>query len=116
MHKKLQALFIGVLATSFVLCLWSTRQPIATDKTEITLVSVHSIRKPHSVEALRSLVTEADKPLSVGGSFYSQGGQTAYPGGIVVDMSRLNKIIDLNVKNKVTTQLPPHSASSFKKI
>ncbi len=103
MHKYLQALFIGAIATSLSLVIISSGERYATDKLELTRVPVHATIKPRTVERLQDLVSSTDKSLSVGGSCYSQGGQTAYPGGIVIDMGHISKIIKLDTKNKMIT-------------
>ena len=74
-----------------------------TDKTAITRVHVHSIVRPTSLEELRRIVCTARHPISIGGSFFSQGGQTAYPGGIVIDMSCFKGIRNLNRQRKLIT-------------
>lgn len=74
-----------------------------SDKTEITKIRVYTVLRPTSIEELSNIVRNADRPLSVGGSFYSQGGQTAYPGGIVIDMAHFDAITNLDATKKLIT-------------
>ncbi len=73
------------------------------DRSDLTAIEVASIERPTTIEELRKLVTGTKKTLSIAGARWSQGGQTAYPGAIVLDMSALSRIIDLDVGRKLVT-------------
>lgn len=64
------------------------------------------VARPINVESLQSVVKYANdhgKKIAVAGTQYSQGGQTQFPGAIQVDMTALNKIINIDVVNKQIT-------------
>lgn len=104
MNKKLlyALLLVVVGSLSYVLIRYNRRTAFA-DRTELTSVSVQSVVKPHSIDELKKVLENSDKPVSISGARYSQGGQTAYPDGIVIDMSSLDRIIALDVENKRIT-------------
>lgn len=104
MNKKLVVGAIVLCGTfSFLLIRYSWQGMRVVDRTELTSVLVHSLVKPHTLSELKKVVTESSRPLAIIGARYSQGGQTAYPGGISIDMSALNKVVDLDVENKRIT-------------
>jgi decaprenylphospho-beta-D-ribofuranose 2-oxidase len=75
-----------------------------TDVSRLHHEKVNRVIAVHTIEDLKSAVAEARAKklkISISGSKHSQGGQTYYPNGIVLDMSSFNKIIDLDVKNKI---------------
>jgi FAD/FMN-containing dehydrogenase len=74
-----------------------------SDVTQLTVVYVDEIVKPKTIDKLQKIIRNAQKPISVAGARYSQGGQIAYPGGIVIDMSHLNTIKNLDIENKKIT-------------
>ena len=74
-----------------------------TDKLGLTSIRVNKIITPNTVEELQNIVRTSTLPISIAGACYSQGGQTGYPDGIVIDMSKLNKIIAFNQTDKTIT-------------
>lgn len=59
---------------------------------------------PSNVSEIMDIVT-SNKKISLVGANKSQGGQTIYPGSIRLNLSKLNKLINLDVKaKKVTVQ------------
>jgi len=74
-----------------------------TDKLGLASIRVNKIVTPDSVEELQNIVASTTLPTSVAGACYSQGGQTAYPDGMVIDMKKLNKIIAFDKKQKIIT-------------
>lgn len=73
------------------------------DFTQMSNTQVDAIYKPHTIDELAQIVKTADKPISIAGARYSQGGQIACPYGIMIDMSDMNRIMHLDVKNKLIT-------------
>ncbi len=73
------------------------------DVNQLTRTSISALEKPKTLDKLRSIVLHANKPISIAGGRYSQGGQIAYPGGIVVDMTNLNRITNFNLQQKTIT-------------
>lgn len=62
-----------------------------------------SFRTPITEQELVSLVRGADGPISVLGGGYSMGGQVGTRGGVTIDMSKYNSIIDVNKAEKTIT-------------
>lgn len=79
------------------------RRQYITDQLGITSVPVANIITPHTIEELQTIVRTSTLPISIAGACYSQGGQTGYPNGLVIDMNKLNKIVSLNKKDKTIT-------------
>ncbi len=112
----LLALFVGlsgffyfgykVRDVGFKAYLWVTGKHIITDWGCVTTTQVDAIVKPKTVEEVGAILArarEAGKKVSIAGARYSQGGQIAYPDGIVIDMRSLNAITHLDTRNKKVT-------------
>ncbi|MBT2648450.1 FAD-binding oxidoreductase [Bacillus sp. ISL-34] len=100
-------LFIILYALLFGLSLqafnFKLDQPIAEDISRLMPVKMKAIKAEDSEEAIKKVVLDAEKnddPISIAGMQHSQGGQTLYPNGILLDMKHYDKIIDLDVKEK----------------
>ena len=52
---------------------------------------------------IQSAYHNGPRPISIAGAQYSQGGQVWCHNGTVIDMSRLNRILDVDVHNKTIT-------------
>lgn len=105
MHKKLFPLFLVLISSSIIIGLHSARSPVAVDRLSLTHIPVRTIVKPSSVTHLQDIVARTNGPISVVGARYSQGGQTAYPGGTVIDMSQLSQVVSLDiVGRRITVQ------------
>lgn len=77
---------------------------VINDVSSLNPTIVHKIEKPTSLEDLQKIVqTAIEKKLtiSIAGARHSQGGQILKKGGIVVDMTAYNKILNLDEKNKI---------------
>ena len=92
--------FIVVVSSVCFLCAFKRIQPrsinlpqFITDKLGLTSVRVNKIIAPTSVEELQNIVRTTTLPISIAGACYSQGGQTGYPDGLVIDMKNLNQIV-----------------------
>ncbi len=94
----IMALFLHSYAFNFL----PFRQFI-TDKLDITSVHVSTIISPISVQELQKIIQTSQEPISIAGACYSQGGQTGYPHGIVIDMSQLNKVLAFDAVEKTIT-------------
>jgi FAD/FMN-containing dehydrogenase len=60
---------------------------------------VHSIQRPHSINALRAAIRVAGaecRHLSVAGGRHAMGGQQFVSGGVVLDMNGLTQVIELD--------------------
>ena len=69
----------------------------------MTKTNVAAIKTPTSIDELQTLVCNSKKPLSIAGGRFSQGGQIACPDGIVIDMTKLNRIKQFDPNNKRIT-------------
>lgn len=73
---------------------------VINDITELNPIEVQKIIKPLSTQEISDVITQSTGPISIGGGKFSQGGQTGFENSIHIDMRSLNKILDLDVKNK----------------
>ncbi|QBP43059.1 FAD-binding oxidoreductase [Paenisporosarcina antarctica] len=99
----LYAVIFAVSLTNFQSQLAS---PIVEDRGRLLPVTMKSVKSSDSEIEIRSIVRAAsrhDDKISIAGMQHSQGGQTLYPGGILLDMKQYNKIIELDEKNKLIT-------------
>jgi len=65
-----------------------------------------AIKPGETEEKIRKIVLDAkhnDDKISIAGMQHSQGGQTLYPGAILLDMKAYNKILRFDEKNKLIT-------------
>lgn len=82
-----------------------SKNTIVYNANKISATPVDAILIPESVTQLRNIVLTAKKPIAIAGARFSQGGQIAYSEGTVIDMKKLNAIINLDVtKKEVTVQ------------
>ncbi len=91
--------FIVVLPISATLLDPFSKDSHITDVSQTIRTPVSNIVKPSSITELQRIVVTSNKPLSIAGGRFSQGGHIAYPGGIVIDMTKLNKIISFDKKS-----------------
>jgi len=96
-------IFTTSSVTSQSLNIFSKTRHYITDKLGLTSIHVSNIVAPNSVEELQNIVRTSTLPISVAGACYSQGGQTGYPDGLVIDMKNLNKIIAFSKTEKTIT-------------
>src|SRR5438445_6939345 len=89
-----------IVATALIIApeISGKRYQYITDQLGITSIPVANIITPNSIEELQTAVRISTLPISIAGACYSQGGQTGYPNGLVIDMNKLNKIVSLNKK------------------
>jgi decaprenylphospho-beta-D-ribofuranose 2-oxidase len=86
------------------------------DVSRLNPVMVRQVFQVESVEQIRSVVVWAKKEhlkVSIAGKRHSQGQQTAREGGLVLDMTRFNKVLGLNRQTKVITV---QSGATWKEI
>jgi FAD/FMN-containing dehydrogenase len=76
------------------------------DITQLNPIVVDLVIAPTSVEKISNLIARHDGPISIGGGRYSQGGQTATEDCLFIDMRNFNRIINLDIKNKLITVQP----------
>ncbi len=76
------------------------------DHAHLLPVKMKTIKSSQNEDDIRKIILDANKEnekISIAGMQYSQGGQTHYPNGILLDMKPYNKILNLNEKNKTIT-------------
>ncbi|MDQ0429823.1 FAD/FMN-containing dehydrogenase [Planomicrobium stackebrandtii] len=69
-------------------------------------VEIKTVKAGMSEEELQQIVLDAKQTgdvLSIAGMQHSQGGQTVYPNGIMIDMKPYNQIVEINEEEKTVT-------------
>ncbi|MFJ5623670.1 FAD-binding protein [Peribacillus loiseleuriae] len=80
--------------------------PIIEDKGRLLPVKMKAVKSSADEKKLRQIVLDANinhDPISIAGMQHSQGGQTLYPNGILLDMKPYNKILKLDENKKQIT-------------
>lgn len=78
---------------------------VVNDVTQLNAVRVGEEIAPQSVAEIQDAIRNTEGRISIGGGRYSQGGQTAYPDSLHIDMRGFNKVLALDkVKKQVTVQ------------
>ncbi len=73
------------------------------DITQLNSIEVDRVITPTSIEDIVTAIKTTSGPISIGGGRYSQGGQTAYPDSLHLDMRAFNKVLNLDVAQKQIT-------------
>lgn len=97
-------LFPILFLSSGIATLWAER--FIDDFSQLNKTLVTDICYPESVDAIRAILVRAyseGKKVSIVGKRHSQGGHAFYSGSFVIDIGRFNKIINLNLDDKVIT-------------
>ena len=79
---------------------------VANDVSRLNPISVRQVYEIHDVEQVREALLNANKlhlKVSIAGKRHSQGGHTAHPNGIVLDMTGFNRILRLDQPHKILT-------------
>jgi len=69
---------------------------IINDVTGLNPICVAKIITPQSIAEISQIVSEHPGPISIGGGYFSMGGQVATENSLHIDMHCLNKIIEFN--------------------
>lgn len=80
--------------------------PVVEDQSRLLQVKMKSIESADNEEKIRKIIVDAkrnDEKISIAGMQHSQGGQTLYPGGILLDMKAYNKILHFDEEKKLIT-------------
>lgn len=80
--------------------------PVVEDQSRLLQVKMKSIESSDNEEKIRKIIVDAkrnDEKISIAGMQHSQGGQTLYPGGILLDMKAYNKILHFDEEKKLIT-------------
>lgn len=98
------ALNLSLLFLSLSPSILRADDPVIIEEiSELSPTRVKKIIVPDSIKEIREVIKDSDVPLSIAGARCSQGGQIAYEDGIVIDMTNLNSVIDLDTKNQTIT-------------
>lgn len=99
-------LYVVLLICSFKLFQFQLSHPIVEDYGRLLPIKMKAVKSSHDEEKLRNIIEQAniqDDPVSIAGMQHSQGGQTLYPNGILLDMKNYNQILELDKENKLIT-------------
>ncbi|WP_439651522.1 FAD-binding oxidoreductase [Planococcus shixiaomingii] len=82
------------------------KEPHLEDSSRLMTVKMKTVKADETEEQLKDVVLDAAKEgdsISIAGMQHSQGGQTLYPNGILLDMKPYNKILDFDKEDKKVT-------------
>ncbi len=107
MKKVIYSLFMMILlgiapaieATFFNF--FQGKQEYVEDIAQIKKYPVAHVYEPETIAEVQKLVAEIQGPIAVAGGHFSQGGQIAYPQGIVLDMRKLCAIKACDFEHKL---------------
>lgn len=109
--------FITFLCMS--VCYWLT-SPLMAEKindfsrlNETEAHQIIAIQDEHDIRSALEHASRCNCPISMAGARHSQGGHAFYSNAIVLDMTRYNKIIDLDAQQKILTV---QSGATWKQI
>lgn len=107
MKKGLFVCLYGVLFTASVY-LYSHvySRPAVEDAGRLLPAQVKTIERADGEQTLKKIVQEANRTgtqLTIAGMQHSQGGQTYYPGAVMIDMKPFNNVIDFDPEEKWIT-------------
>ena len=101
-------LFVFLYLSSFVFSysqLWKSHDPLLrTDVARLLPTRISQVEYFNNIDDFKEILAVARQKgwkISVAGSRHSQGGQTYYPDGVVLDMRSFNKVLNLDIKNKI---------------
>lgn len=99
-------LYALIFISSFLLFQIQLANPTMEDHGRLLPVKMKAIKTSDHEDELQTIILDANKnddPISIGGMQHSQGGQTLYPNGILLDMKNYNKILELDKEKKLIT-------------
>ena len=106
-------LLVFVALPLFLLCIftaWTFLDPtpppdklIVNDVTKLNPIAVSGMVTPLSNEDVQDAVKTHPGPISIGGGRFSMGGQIGTDKTLFIDMSRMNKIVDFKLNDKLIT-------------
>jgi FAD/FMN-containing dehydrogenase len=106
MRNLVIVLYSVVFAGSLMLYQTQLASPVVEDRGRLLPVKMKSIKSSDSEDEIKNIVRSASRhgdKISIAGMQHSQGGQTLYPGGILLDMKQFNEILELDEKNMLIT-------------
>lgn len=99
-------LYLCILGLSVYVYSTQLHGPAAELHQRLLPVEIKTVKAGMSEEELKQIVLNAEKTgdvLSIAGMQHSQGGQTVYPNGVMVDMKPYNQVIEINEDEKTVT-------------
>jgi FAD/FMN-containing dehydrogenase len=81
----------------------ATESNVVNDITLLNPIKVHSVLQPTSIEQISQAIMQSKGPISIGGGRFSQGGQTAFPESVHLDMRNFNQVVLLDEKKQQVT-------------
>jgi FAD/FMN-containing dehydrogenase len=100
------AIYVLFLFGSIHLFQIQQSNPVFEDRGRLVSVKMKTVTSGEAEEDLKKIVLDAKQnkdKISIAGMQHSQGGQTLYPGGILLNMKKYNKIVELDEQNKLIT-------------
>ncbi|AQQ53331.1 FAD-binding protein [Planococcus lenghuensis] len=104
--RFLPLLYIAVFSGSLLLYQTRIAHPTLADSSSLLSVKMKAVEADFTEAELREIVLKAKKAgdsLSIGGMRHSQGGQTLYPNGVLLDMRGYDRIVSLDPEAKQIT-------------
>ncbi len=74
-----------------------------TDYSRSKKYSVQTIYTPETIEELQNILRQTNLPISIKGGGFSMGGQTIAEKGVVIDMTKLNRITSYDPQQKIVS-------------
>jgi FAD/FMN-containing dehydrogenase len=106
--------------SSFVVPYWEifrdTSPNIVTDFSRLLPTKVAEVDRPTRIDELKAVLADARArhlKVSIAGSQHSAGGQTYYPGGVVINMKDFNQVLNLST---ITKQITVESGATWDQI
>lgn len=99
-------IYLCVLGLSAYLYFSGLQGPEQSNHNRLLPVEIKAVKAGTSEDGIREIVLDANKKddkISIAGMQHSQGGQTLYPDGILLDMKPYNRILGFDKKAKTIT-------------
>ena len=87
--------------TTSASCAREDQPLLVEDVSQMAQVEVDSVARPQSTAHVQKLLQGTDERISIAGARYSMGGQIAEPGSLHLDMGNLNRVLQLDVAERV---------------
>ncbi len=81
-------------------------QPVVTDAGRLLPAKIKAIKQADGEQQLKKIVEKANQEnerLTIAGMQHSQGGQTYYPGAVMIDMKPFNNVVNFDPNEKKIT-------------
>jgi len=111
--KWILYLILTIMAIAVVIVLssrdeqhhYNPAELVVNDITQLNPIQVARVIHPKSTAEIVAQIANSSGPISIGGGRYSQGGQTAYPDSLHIDMREMDKVLLLDTeRRRITVQ------------